>query len=108
MIIICNALQNRNSHLGLTGISFVYIFLFAFAFVWTPCQALYPSEVSKAPFDQPDRSLTGFKGSRLQRSRKRSRYVRSLAKYHQLHQYLRCTSRHHELWMEILHPLPRN
>ena len=51
MIIICNALQNRNSHLGLTGISFVYIFLFAFAFVWTPCQALYPSEVSKAPLD---------------------------------------------------------
>jgi hypothetical protein len=47
MIIICSALQNKNSHLGLTGISFVYVFLFAFAFVWTPCQALYPSEVSK-------------------------------------------------------------
>jgi len=45
MVIICSALQNKNSHLGLTGISFVYIFLFAFAFVWTPCQALYPSEV---------------------------------------------------------------
>ena len=24
MVIICSALQNRNPHLGLTGISFVY------------------------------------------------------------------------------------
>lgn len=45
MVVICSALQDKNPHLGLTGISFVYIFLFAFAFVWTPCQALYPSEV---------------------------------------------------------------
>jgi len=29
----------------MVGISFVYVFLFAFAFVWTPMQALYPSEV---------------------------------------------------------------
>lgn len=45
MVIICTALQDKNPHLGLTGISFVYVFLFAFAFVWTPCQALYPAEV---------------------------------------------------------------
>ena len=45
MVIICTALQGENSHLGLTGIAFVYVFLFAFAFVWTPCQALYPAEV---------------------------------------------------------------
>lgn len=45
MVIICTALQHKNSHLGLTGIAFVYVFLFAFAFVWTPCQALYPAEV---------------------------------------------------------------
>ena len=45
MVIICSALQNKSSHLGLTGISFVYFFFFAFAFVWTPCQALYPAEV---------------------------------------------------------------
>jgi len=45
MVIICTALQDKNSHLGLTGIAFVYVFLFAFAFVWTPCQALYPAEV---------------------------------------------------------------
>jgi MFS family permease len=45
MVIICTALQHENSHLGLTGIAFVYVFLFAFAFVWTPCQALYPAEV---------------------------------------------------------------
>lgn len=45
MIVICTALQDRNPHLGMTGIAFVYVFLFAFAFVWTPCQALYPAEV---------------------------------------------------------------
>jgi predicted neutral ceramidase superfamily lipid hydrolase len=45
MVVICSALQDKNPHLGLTGISFVYVFLFAFAFVWTPMQALYPSEV---------------------------------------------------------------
>lgn len=45
MVVICSALQDKNSHLGMVGISFVYVFLFAFAFVWTPCQALYPSEV---------------------------------------------------------------
>lgn len=45
MVIICFALPPQNSALGLTSISFVYVFLFAFAFVWTPCQALYPSEV---------------------------------------------------------------
>lgn len=45
MVIICSAKQNQVHRLGLTGISFVYVFLFAFAFVWTPCQALYPSEV---------------------------------------------------------------
>jgi MFS family permease len=45
MVIICSARQNHVHGLGLTGISFVYVFLFAFAFVWTPCQALYPSEV---------------------------------------------------------------
>jgi len=45
MVVICSSLQSVNSNLGLTGISFVYVFLFAFAFVWTPMQALYPSEV---------------------------------------------------------------
>lgn len=45
MVVICSALQDKNPHLGMVGISFVYVFLFAFAFVWTPCQALYPSEV---------------------------------------------------------------
>lgn len=38
MVIICGALLSKNSALGLTGISFVYVFLFAFAFVWTPMQ----------------------------------------------------------------------
>ncbi len=45
IIVICSALQNTHPNLGLVGISFVFVFLFAFAFVWTPCQALYPSEV---------------------------------------------------------------
>ncbi|KDQ50464.1 hypothetical protein JAAARDRAFT_141972 [Jaapia argillacea MUCL 33604] len=45
IIVICSAKQNQVAGLGLTGISFVYVFLFAFAFVWTPMQALYPSEV---------------------------------------------------------------
>jgi predicted neutral ceramidase superfamily lipid hydrolase len=45
MVIICSAFHSYDSALGLTGISFVYVFLFAFAFVWTPMQALYPSEV---------------------------------------------------------------
>jgi len=45
MVVICSALQDKHPGLGLVGISFVYVFLFAFAFVWTPMQALYPSEV---------------------------------------------------------------
>jgi len=45
MVVICSALQSTHPNLGMVGISFVYVFLFAFAFVWTPMQALYPSEV---------------------------------------------------------------
>ncbi|MCJ1433926.1 hypothetical protein MMC27_003291 [Xylographa pallens] len=45
VVIICSAQQAGHPSVGLAGISFVYVFLFAFAFVWTPCQALYPSEV---------------------------------------------------------------
>jgi predicted neutral ceramidase superfamily lipid hydrolase len=45
MVVICSALQSTHPNLGLVGISFVFVFLFAFAFVWTPIQALYPSEV---------------------------------------------------------------
>lgn len=45
MVVVCSALQAKHTNLGMVGISFVYVFLFAFAFVWTPCQALYPSEV---------------------------------------------------------------
>ncbi|EJU06076.1 MFS lactose permease [Dacryopinax primogenitus] len=45
IIIICSLKQEGHPSVGLAGISFVYVFLFAFAFVWTPMQALYPSEV---------------------------------------------------------------
>ena len=45
LVIVCNAQYTHHHQLGLAGISFVYVFLFAFAFVWTPMQALYPSEV---------------------------------------------------------------
>lgn len=45
MVVVCTALQDVHHGLGMVGIAFVYVFLFAFAFVWTPCQALYPSEV---------------------------------------------------------------
>ena len=45
MVVVCSALQSTHPGLGLVGISFVYVFLFSFAFVWTPMQALYPSEV---------------------------------------------------------------
>ncbi|MCJ1314114.1 hypothetical protein MMC25_007794 [Agyrium rufum] len=45
VVIVCSAKQANHPAVGLAGISFVYVFLFAFAFVWTPMQALYPSEV---------------------------------------------------------------
>ncbi|KZS95414.1 general substrate transporter [Sistotremastrum niveocremeum HHB9708] len=45
IIIACTATQTGHAAIGLTGIAFIYVFLVVFAFVWTPCQALYPTEV---------------------------------------------------------------
>ncbi|KIJ69681.1 hypothetical protein HYDPIDRAFT_171710 [Hydnomerulius pinastri MD-312] len=45
VIIACTAKQAGHPAVGLVGIAFIYVFLVAFAFVWTPCQALYPTEV---------------------------------------------------------------
>ncbi|KAH7921078.1 general substrate transporter [Leucogyrophana mollusca] len=45
VIIACTATQQGHPAVGLTGIAFIYVFLVAFAFVWTPFQALYPTEV---------------------------------------------------------------
>ena len=45
IVVVCTAKTVGHPAVGLVGISFVYVFLFAFAFVWTPIQALYPSEV---------------------------------------------------------------
>jgi len=44
MITICTALTPTHPKAGAAGIAFLYIFLVVFAFVWTPMQALYPSE----------------------------------------------------------------
>jgi len=45
VIIACTATENGHIAIGYTGIAFIYVFLVAFAFVWTPCQAVYPTEV---------------------------------------------------------------
>ena len=45
MITAMTALTPTNPKAGPVGIVFLYTFLATFAFIWTPCQALYPSEV---------------------------------------------------------------
>jgi cytochrome c biogenesis protein CcdA len=45
MVIICFALLPKNSGTKFDGHIVRPYLLFAFAFVWTPCQALYHSEV---------------------------------------------------------------
>ncbi|EGO28066.1 hypothetical protein SERLADRAFT_447278 [Serpula lacrymans var. lacrymans S7.9] len=45
VIIACTATQQGHPTIGLVGIAFIYVFLVAFALIWTPFQALYPTEV---------------------------------------------------------------
>ncbi|TFK51357.1 hypothetical protein OE88DRAFT_1629880 [Heliocybe sulcata] len=45
VIIGATATQQGHPGIGILGIAFIYVFLVAFAFAWTPCQALYPTEV---------------------------------------------------------------
>ncbi|KZT30214.1 general substrate transporter [Neolentinus lepideus HHB14362 ss-1] len=45
VIIGATATQAGHPGIGILGISFIYVFLVSFAFAWTPCQALYPTEV---------------------------------------------------------------